>query len=148
MAEESGVNVPVAPSVQPNTPAPAGSPQQSSRARWLLLGGVAGLIVGVIIGVLAGLFLFRATGVEAKARLLPVSTRLDKHTITPGYTLLITNESKTPLRLALTVTMNGQDKTFAPVVDGGRFYRITGLAPHDAVTIESEGYDPLHLDIE
>ena len=84
----------------------------------------------------------------AKARQLPIATSINKHAINAGYNLMISNESRTPLRLAIVVTANGHAKNSSVVVDGGKSHMITGLAPHDTVTIGSEGYDPVTIDIK
>ena len=84
----------------------------------------------------------------AKARQLPISTTINRHAINAGYNLLITNESRAPLRLAIIVTANGRAKNFSLVVDGGKFAPVPGLAPHDTVTIGSEGYDSQTIEIK
>ena len=83
-----------------------------------------------------------------KARQLPISTSINKHAIPAGYSLAISNQSRVPLRLSIVVTANGQSKNSSVVVDGGKVYVVTGLVPHDTVTIGSEGYDPVTIDIK
>jgi hypothetical protein len=83
-----------------------------------------------------------------KARQLPITTSLDRHAANAGYNLLIQNQAKTPLRLAITVTANGRSKNLSPVVDGDHRFTVTGLAPGDTVSIVSDGYDPMNLTIK
>jgi hypothetical protein len=57
------------------------------------------------------------------------------------YQLLIRNESKGSLRLAITVSALARWSTASPIIDGESGWRLPRLVPGDVVEITSEGYD-------
>jgi hypothetical protein len=80
-----------------------------------------------------------------KARELPVVVRINRHALTPGYTLITINQSRSSLRFKFVV--NG-GRTFGRVIDAGKLWLLNGLASGDKVSIESEGYDAKEIAIE
>jgi hypothetical protein len=72
---------------------------------------------------------------------LPIHAIIDKHAITPGFTIAITNQGSTPMRWTVTVNRGGRITKFAPVVDNGHFFEQRGLVEGDSVTVESTGYE-------
>jgi hypothetical protein len=80
-----------------------------------------------------------------KARELPVVLRINRHALTPGYTLITINQSRSSLRF--TFTVNG-GRTFNRVIDAGRLWLLNGLASGDRLTIESDGFDPKEVTIQ
>ena len=83
-----------------------------------------------------------------KARQLPISTRIDTHAVSAGYRLFVYNQSRTPLRLTITITAGGRAKNLSRVVDGGSSFIIPGLAPSDSVSMISDGFDATTVPIK
>jgi uncharacterized membrane protein len=126
----------------------------------------------ILVGALAGYFIYKSNQADEqisalttqledaekqiaqlqplaeKARVLPVITHLNKHALAAGYDLLTSNRSRESLRFRFTVEAMGRQRSYAAVIDGGRFFILHGLASGDKITIESEGYDPVTVDVQ
>jgi hypothetical protein len=85
-----------------------------------------------------------------KARTMPIALRIDRHALNAGYNLFVYNRARISLRFHYTI--NGNEvhagKGARPVIDGGRFAIIPGLASGDVVKIDSEGYDDRTITIQ
>jgi hypothetical protein len=85
-----------------------------------------------------------------KARTMPVVFRIDRHALNAGYNLYVINRARISLRF--TYTVNGREvrggRAASPVIDGGRFTIIPGLASGDVVKIASDGYDDKTVTIQ
>jgi|GEM_PF-6620535 len=74
----------------------------------------------------------------ANAGALPITTRLRRHGT--EFQLAITNQSKAPLRLNITVSAVGRWITAAPIIDGEGEWHLPQLQTGDVVEIASDGY--------
>jgi hypothetical protein len=74
-------------------------------------------------------------------KVLPIRSSVDKHAITSGYTLTITNQGAESMRWSVTEVQSGQTKKFLEVVDRGRNLSLSGLVAGDIVKIDCDGYE-------
>jgi hypothetical protein len=80
---------------------------------------------------------------ELRGRTMPITFRTERDAINGGYTLYMSNESRTALRFHYMVRGNDErgSKITRAVIDGGRFIIIPELTRGDVVNINCDGYD-------
>lgn len=83
----------------------------------------------------------------AKARQLPVRTRLIHVGQGSAYNLVIRNESRVAMRLFVVVNGDNHSKTYNSVVEGGRIWVFPRLVAGDSVEIASEGFDTTKVSV-
>jgi hypothetical protein len=83
----------------------------------------------------------------AKARQLPVRTRIHHVGQGSAYNLVIRNESRTAMRLFVVVTADSHAKTYNSVVEAGKIWVFPRLAVGDVIEIASEGYDTTKITV-